>query len=469
MGAGMNDLEDAMRFARMTTAVLVMFALVSLVALAPGLGCNTRSEQDQTIRILWADWQPADALAELGRAYEMATGIPVVVVKKSWAGDFLNTTLNEFRNNGDKYDIIIGDSQWLGMGVQGNHYVELTDWIPENIDVDAIAPAAWKWYCEYPKDSKRYFAVPCEADAMAWCYRKDLFEDPKHQEGFAAFLKEQGVSEAFELAPPRTWEQLRLIGQYFKDKTGINGLVMPTSRDYDMATMSFQQVMWAFGGEYGDYATNQVKIDSPQTAEALRFFTKLMNATSAGGRNMTFDEVGPAYYTGNAAMACNFLAFFPAISSNPDYGSRTGYFNMPAGPGGLRFATLGGQGMSINAHINPERQQRAKDFLKWFSTKEVQYKWAEKGGFTSDLEVMRSDTFKAAAPYNPLFEEAFGIMNDFWAVPEFDQLMKVCQREFCSVFQGGADPVTAVQNIAREHEAILRKGGHIKDKVTSTR
>ena len=452
-----------MNFTRTAVAVL------SLVLLGT-LGCDNSSSggssgsNEKTIRILWADWQPADALAELGKEYEKATGTPVVVVKKSWAGDFLNTTLNEFRNNGDQYDIIIGDSQWMGMGVQGRHYVELTDWIPANIDVSEIAPSAWKWYCEYPKGSKKLYAVPCEADAMAWCYRKDLFEDPNHQRAFGQYLVEMGQTQQLKLEPPRTWEHLRWIAQYFKDKAGINGLVMPTSRDYDMATMSFQQVMWAYGGEYGDYATHEVKINSPQTIEALRFFTKLMNATSAGGRNMTFDEVGPAYYTGNAAMACNFFAFFPAIASNPDYGKRTGYFNMPAGPDGKRFATLGGQGMSINAHVSADRQQRAKDFLKWFSTKEVQYKWAEKGGFTSNLEVMKSDAFRSAAPYNPLFEDAFNIMNDFWAVPEFDQLMKVCQREFCSVFQDGADPAKAVESIAREHEAILRKGGHLKDK-----
>jgi hypothetical protein len=71
--------------------------------------------------------------------------------------------------------------------------------------------------------------------------------------------------------------------------------------------------------------------------------------------------------------------------------------------------------------------------------------------------VLAGSAFKKAAPYNPLFEEAFGLMRDFWSVPESDDMLKACQREFCAVFQDGADPVEAIHQIQEEHEAILRK------------
>jgi multiple sugar transport system substrate-binding protein len=416
---------------------------------------DTPSSAAEPIRILWAEWPPADALQEFGNDYQKLSGVPVTVVKKSWAGDFQNTAFNEFRNRGTTYDIVVGDSQWLGLGVSGGHYLDLTDWAKANIQMDRIAPAAWKWYCEYPKGSSRYFAVPCEADVMAWFYRKDLFEDPAHKAAFRQYLQDLKVADAFDLAPPKTWEQLRLVAQYFKDKAGLIGVVMPTSRDYDMATMSFQQVMWGFGGDYGDFAKSTVAINSPQTVEALTFFTRLMDATSPGGKNMTFDEVVQSYISGQAVMGTNFMAFFPGIAAS-DYGDRTGYFNVPAGPVG-RFASLGGQGMSINAHITPDRQQKAKDFIKWLSTPETQARWAShKGCFTSTTSVMTSDSFKLAAPYNPLFEEAFGLMRDFWSVPQYDQLLQVCQREFCAVWQDRADAEQAAKNVQREHEQILK-------------
>ena len=429
-----------------------------------------RSESPTEIKILWAEWRPSDALADLCQAYQAKTGVHVQVVKKSWDGAFGDATFSEFRNRDDNYDIIIGDSQWMGLGAVGGHYLELTDWMKENIRVDRLEPAALKWYCEYPKGSARYYAVPCEADAMAWAYRKDLFEDPAHKEGFARYLAREKVTPVFPLAPPASWEQLRLIARYFKQAIpGMAGLVMPTSRSYDMATMGFEPVMWAFGGEFGDYVTNRVTISSPATVEALRFFTDLLASSSSGGRNMGYGEVAAEYIAGRAAMACNFMAFFPTLTSpgdNPDFYDKTGFFNSPGHTDKAgqtrRAAALGGQGMSINAHISPGRQQRAKDFLKWFSQSGTQEAWAAKGGFTSDKTVLTGQAFRKAAPYNPLFEEAFQLMRDFWAVPEYDDMMKTCQREFCAVFQDGANPVTAADQVQAEHEAILKKRGRTR-------
>jgi multiple sugar transport system substrate-binding protein len=444
-----------------------LFPLLSGLALL--LGCDKRDSTPE-IRILWAEWRPSDALAELGALYQAKTGVAVKVVKKSWDGAFADATFSEFRNRDDNYDIIIGDSQWMGLGVLGGHYLELTDWMKGNIRTEALEPSALKWYCEYPKGAARYYAVPCEADAMAWAYRKDLFEDAGHRAAFAKYLTENHVTPLFPLQPPATWEELAWIARYFKQAIpGMAGLVMATSRNYDMATMSFEPVMWSFGGDFGDYATNRVTVDSRATIEALRFYTDLMASTSAGGRNMGYGEVAAEYIAGRAAMACNFLAFFPAIANpgdNPDFYDKTGYFNSPAhvGPDGVRHraVALGGQGMSINAHISPARQERAKDFLKWFSESATQESWAEKGGFTADKTVLKSEAFRKAAPYNPLFEEAFQLMRDFWSVPEYDEMMKACQREFCAVFQDGADPEDAVWQIQSEHEAILRKRGRIQ-------
>ncbi len=445
--------------------LVVLFAVLSTAA---GLiSCGTRSDSGP-LRILWAEWRPSDALQELSKVYTDKTGVRVKVVKKAWDGAFGDATFAEFRNRADNYDIIIGDSQWMGLGAVGHHYLELTDWMKGNLDTAALEPAALKWYCEYPQGAHRYYAVPCEADAMSWAYRKDLFEDPRHRSGFQAFLQRKGVTPEFPLAPPKSWEELRWIALYFKEAVpGMAGLVMPTSRNYDAATMSFEAVMWAFGGDFGDYATHKVTIESPQTVQALKFFTSLMDGTSPGGRNMGFNEVNAEFMAGRAAMAYNFMAFFPVLASprdNPDFYNKIGFFNSPGHTDAQgvtrRAAALGGQGMSVNAHISKARQARALDFLKWFSTRQTQTAWAAKGGLTSDKDILNSPAFRSAAPYNPQFSEAFRLMRDFWAVPEYDDLLKVCQREFCAAFQDGADPAAALHEVQIEHEAILAKRGN---------
>ena len=80
----------------------------------------------------------------------------------------------------------------------------------------------------------------------------------------------------------------------------------------------------------------------------------------------------------------------------------------------------------------------------------------------SRTDILTGQEFRQATAFNGLFEEAFRMMRDCWAVPEFDEMMKVCQREFCAVFQDGADPVSAAEQVQIEHEAILKKRGRTR-------
>ena len=434
-------------------------------------GCSTRSEK-AGIRILWADWQPAEALNELAKLYTKQTGISVQIVKKSWAGAFMTATLAEFRNRGDHYDIIIGDSQWLGLGAEGGHYLELTDWVSSHIPKDKLVPESFKWYGEYPKGSGRAFAVPCQGDVMVWAYRKDLFEDARYERAFQKFLKRKQVA-AFHLAPPATWEQLHWIAFFFKETfPSMSGVAMATSQNYDMVTMSFEQILWAMGGGFGNYENFEANFNTPFTIKALHYFDELIESSTEAGHNLGYGDVMNEYFEGRAAMICSFLSFHPSLLNpleNPDYHDKTGFFNSPAFIDSLgiahKAASLGGQGMSVNAHISVDRQHQALDFIQWFSSTEVQHLWAEKGGFSLNLDVLRSEKFIHAKPYNPLVEEAFGIMKDFWSIPEFDRLMAVTQREISGVIRHEFTPEAAAARIQESHRQILESRKDIRWKM----
>ena len=78
---------------------------------------------------------------------------------------------------------MVGDSQWLGAGSTGGHYVDLTDFFKKHKVAETMAPATVKGYAEYPGNSGKYWAIPLEGDATGWAYRKDWFEDPKENGG----------------------------------------------------------------------------------------------------------------------------------------------------------------------------------------------------------------------------------------------------------------------------------------------
>ena len=161
----------------------------------------------QSLSIFWAEWDPATYLQELVLDFEKETGVMVTVETTPW-GDFQTKTFREFAAKGDSWDLIVGDSQWLGAGATQGHYVDLTGWFVKNGVDKSMAPATVVGYAEYPKGSKKYWAVPVEGDACGWSYRKDWFEDPKEM---AAFKAKYG----YALGVPQTWAQLRDIAEFF--------------------------------------------------------------------------------------------------------------------------------------------------------------------------------------------------------------------------------------------------------------
>ena len=103
---------------------------------------------------------------------------------------------------------------------------------------------------------------------MGWAYRKDWFEDPTEKAAFKKKYKR-------ELAVPETWDDLKTIAEFFTrpDKKRY-GNVLVTGRGYDDIVMGFEQVLYAFGGAWGDPKTMKVQgaLDSADAVKGLDFF-----------------------------------------------------------------------------------------------------------------------------------------------------------------------------------------------------
>ena len=122
-------------------------------------------------------------------------------------------------------------------------------------------------------------------------------------------------------------------------------------------------------------------------------------------------------------MNMNYFAFFPALANeatNP-HADVTGYFANPPGPNGDQHAALGGQGISIISYS--KNQEAAYKFLEWFIKDETQKKWAALGGYTCSAAVLGSDEFLNATPYNQAFADSMKIVKDFWAIPQFADML----------------------------------------------
>jgi multiple sugar transport system substrate-binding protein len=321
-----------------------------------------------------------------------------------------------------------------------------------------MAPATVVGYAEYPKGSKKYWAVPLEGDANGWAYRKDWFEDPKEK---AAFKTKYG----YELGIPKTWAQLKDMAEFFhRPSENRYGVAIYTQKDYDAITMGVQNVVFAWGADLGDPKTYRVNgiLNTPGGNEALEFYKELYKFTPPDWGNVFFQGNNQAITEGLAAMSMNYFAFFPALI-NPSvnkYAKGTGFFANPAGPGG-RFASLGGQGASIIKYS--KKQDLAYKFLEWFIRDDVQQKWAALGGYTCNANVLKSKAFLEDTPYNQAFYETMFMVKDFWAVPEYAELLEICQRNWHQyVVEGKGTAKQAMDTIANDWEKIFKREGRLK-------
>jgi multiple sugar transport system substrate-binding protein len=435
------------------SALLLVFA-VSFVVFA-GSDDKGGGKLEGELTIFWAEWDPANYLQELCNIFTEETGIVANVETTPWS-DFQTKTFNEFAARGDAYDIVVGDSQWLGRGAMQGHYVEITDWIKERGVDKSMAPATIVAYAEYPKGSGTYWAVPVEGDACGWSYRRDKFEDPREM---AAFKAEYG----YDLDVPETWDQLRDIAEFFyRPDENFYGVAIYTQKDYDAITMGVENVLWAWGADLGDYDTYKVEgiINSPEGVAALAFYKELYQFTPPDWGNAFFPENNMAITEGLAAMSMNYYAFFPALA-NPEmskFADVTGYFAMPKGPVD-QVAALGGQGASVITYS--KKQDLAFAWLEWFVKPENQAKWGALGGYTCDLQTLKSEEFLNMTPYNRSFMETMQMVKDFWAVPEYAELLEVCQRYWHeAVVAGTVSPKDAMDGIAEEWEAIFERFGY---------
>ena len=137
-----------------------------------------------SITLGWAAWDPANALQELTKEFTAETGIEVNFEFVPWP-NFADRMLNELNNKGKTFDVLIGDSQWIGAGAVYGHYVKLNDFFnKEGISMDDFSPATVYAYSTWPKGSPNYYALPAMGDALAWAYRKDWFDRPELRSEF---------------------------------------------------------------------------------------------------------------------------------------------------------------------------------------------------------------------------------------------------------------------------------------------
>ncbi|MDX8466458.1 ABC transporter substrate-binding protein [Mesorhizobium sp. VK23B] len=386
---------------------------------------NAAHAEDLTL--CWAAWDPANALVELSKDFTKETGIGMKFEFVPWT-NYADRFLNELNSHGKLCDLIIGDSQWIGGAAENGHYVKLNDFFDkEKISMDDFVPATVVGYSEWPKNTPNYWALPAMGDVVGWTFRKDWFSRPELQKEF----KEK---YGWELGPPKTYDQLMQIAEFFQkrqiDGKTVYGASIYTERGSEGITMGVTNVLYDYGFDYQNPKKAydmQGFVNSPDAVKGLEFYKKLYDCcTPPGSSNVYMGESADAFKSGQVALHMNFAFTWPGLYKDEKVGGdKIGFFANPAGPKG-HFAQLGGQGISVVSYS--DKQESALKYIKWFANKDVQAKWWSLGGYSCLNAVVNDPKFPASQPYASTFLESMAIVKDFWAEPSYATLLQAMQK-----------------------------------------
>ena len=437
------------------TRLLAATALVGLSGMA------ATGAQAANLTLCWAAWDPANALIELSRDFEANSGHTMRFEFVPWP-NFADRMLNELNSRGQLCDLMIGDSQWIGLAAESGHYVQLNDFFEaQGISMDAFIPATVEGYAEWPKGTPNYWALPAFADVVGWTYRRDWFARPELQAEFRA-------QHGRDLAAPASMAELMDIARFFQgreiDGRTVYGAAIYTERGSEGITMGVTNMLYNFGFRYGSPENPYVLdgyVNSPGAVAGLEFYRELYTCcTPPGSSDWYMSETIDAFRSGQVALQMNFAFIWPGVDKDPNVGGdRSGYFPNPPGPGG-HFAQLGGQGISVVSYS--QNRDAALEYIAWFAQPEIQQRWWELGGFSALNAVVEAPGFAESQPYAQTFLDSMAIVQDFWAEPSYAELLLAMQnRVHRYVVAGEGTAQEALDALVRDWTEIFEDDGKL--------
>ena len=353
------------------------------------------------------------------------------------------------------FDVAILDSQHIGEAVTNGNILDLTDFVDENIEVDAYDPYLLAAYGQYPQaetgqrdEDASLYGLPLLGDTWTMIYRKDLIGEE----------------------PPETWDEMIAAAQKCQDENpGVSGLAFHQANGSDAAAVTYNTVNGVYGGNLWESADKQIEgvINDDAGQKAMDVLVNEMKPlTAKGSGNWFIDEVNAAVAQGKACIAFQWIAASGGLldpeqstlgSTPEEIESKLGFATLPTQE--TDFVPLGGMGMHISAYASDEAQAEALNFMKWFEQADVQKMWAAAGGVPSRTDALESSEFLDAGPFSQVYADSVSRLRDMWNVPEYARLIDIENTNVNAALNGAKDPEEALDDIATEQQEVLDSGG----------
>ncbi|MBI2843266.1 MAG: sugar ABC transporter substrate-binding protein [Armatimonadetes bacterium] len=288
----------------------------------------------------------------------------------------LNEHIAEVYGSGrGDYDLIVTHSkyapsqfQWLLPLDEYFTDSELEQFTPSTIDLMRI--------------EGRLYQLPRNTDVKVIYYRKDLFEDPEERTRFRARF-------GYDLAAPKTWDELRDIAAHFARGPELYGYSFPGR--YSGLFGSFYELLAMAGGELWKKDLTP-GLESPEGEWALYYLKSIylhLKAAPEETPNMHYDAVASLFCEGRCAIVGDWPGGFYRYR-DPKSSKVAGKFGIciyPVGPSGQRWIYSGAFGFAIPKSVRD--MDGALRLLRFFTSEECQLVESRQGTIVPRISVQQ--------------------------------------------------------------------------------
>jgi multiple sugar transport system substrate-binding protein len=418
-----------------------------LLLLTAVLGLLPAAGEAKTIHILMESVPDTRYVQEMLPAFKERTGIDVDIEVVNYAEMHTKLVPQLLAPQGS-YDAIVVDFYWVGEFTKAGWLQPLDERIKAGgVDTRAYVPALMDLVGRV--DGVTYM-LPFYNYAMGLTYRKDLLEEPQHQQAFKA-------KHGMDLKVPTGWDEYLKQVAYFSEAglPNLKGVVNQGLRP-DPIAMEWSNYLFARGGRYYDESWKP-ELTSEAAVQALEDYkANVQKYGPVGSASFSFDE---AFNVAAQGQAYSYITYnmFRAVYDDAKSSAVVGKMEIAPVPGG---GLNGAWGWAIpKSSADPDA---AWEFLKFIESPEIAKKRAMLGGAPTRVDVFDDPELNAKFSYFPQLKELLLTSHNFPVFTYTPQFVEVLGRELSLAVTGEKEPKAALETANAELAELLRKDGKLQ-------
>jgi len=425
----------------------IMGVVIFLLGICVSVAIAQKPYSGVTIRVSTVDEIRERQVKKFLPEFEKKTGINVIMDQYGFELLYQKNLAACYSRTGE-YDVM--QIHHPDLPLFSEWFFDISDWIKrdwEEIDVDDIHPLLRETHMKY---KGKWYGIPDHANVMGFFYRKDIFAE-------------------FGFTVPRTWDELIKIATAITDKLApkVYGVTFMGRKEIQLACTYLN-----FLGSYNVYLYKHTDkgleptIDSPGAIEALKKLIELKGPALPGVTGYGLDENLRAFASGQAATTIfwpSFVGYFktkaPRIAGKWALAPTMPGVALPDGTVRSR-ALLGGWTIAINK--DSKHKEAAWEFLKWYISKEVQWKLIDYYE-SARISLMLSPRLEDYPNYRNFYETLQAGVIDFPGVPPGEKIkpnmevLDYMEIALSDALMGKATPKAALDDLQDTYYKIFRR------------